>query len=223
MDSQRQPLPDDAQTRGAATAPATAPPAIEVTVDPWLKRPGSAAPVPADAVFVCEYWLDVEMWDVVESAHLRRTPSVDELWVGGELGEGRAVVGPPRPDAETAARELFGALVRSRVGFSWPREFRKAGLLVGEAYAAVVAGIEAELDARAAEAAANETEIVRVARELGLNPEPTGEGSTHWRARCPGTQHQLLIGAGSGQFGCGYCKVKGAVRELREFVERRRR
>lgn len=214
MDSLRQLPPAEAPALGAAPMPATPLPPTEVAVDPWLKGPGSEAPVPADAVLVCEYWLDVEMWDVVESAHLRRTPGADELWLGGECGEGRAVVAPPRPDAVTAARELFGALVRSRAGFGWPREFRKAGLLDESAYAAVVAGVEAELDARAAKAATNETEIVRVARDLGLNPEPTGEGSAHWRARCPGTQHQLLIGAGSGQFGCGYCRVKGGVNEL---------
>lgn len=198
-------------------------PPSEITVDPWLKRPGSRAPVPADAVFVCRYWLNVCMWDVYESVYLRRTPAMDELWFRGEHGEGRGVLAPPHADDDSAARELFEALVCSRVGFGWPQGFEEAGLLDEAAFKAIVAGIEAELKANADEAAASETEIVRAARELGLHPVPTGKGPTHWYARCPGTQHQLLIGAGSGQFGCGYCKVKGGVMELREFVERRRR
>jgi hypothetical protein len=64
--------------------------------------------------------------------------------------------------------------------------------------------------------------VSRVARELGLGPEPTGTGPVHWQARCPGTNHPLYIQAATGMFGCGWCKRKGGEAELREFVAERR-
>lgn len=65
----------------------------------------------------------------------------------------------------------------------------------------------------------NETEIIHVARELGLNPEPTGIGPVQWYARCPGSRgHSVMITTSNDEFGCGYCRVKGGVAELRAFV-----
>ena len=62
----------------------------------------------------------------------------------------------------------------------------------------------------------NETEIIRVARELGLNPEPAGTGPSAWYSRCPGRPgHRLMILSGSDEYFCGYCSAKGGVAELR--------
>lgn len=67
----------------------------------------------------------------------------------------------------------------------------------------------------------NETEIIHVARELGLHPEPAGIGSVQWYASCPRKRiHRLQITTGSEEFGCGYCRVKGGVDELREFASK---
>jgi hypothetical protein len=65
----------------------------------------------------------------------------------------------------------------------------------------------------------HETEIIRVARDLGLDPEPAGIGRVQWYARCPGSRgHRLMITTGHDEFGCGYCRVKGGVDELRAFA-----
>jgi len=65
----------------------------------------------------------------------------------------------------------------------------------------------------------NETEIIHVARQLGLNPEPAGIGPVQWYARCPGARgHQIMITTSDDQFGCGYCRVNGGVDELRAFA-----
>ena len=67
----------------------------------------------------------------------------------------------------------------------------------------------------------NETEIIRVARELGLHPEPAGVGPVQWYSRCPGRPgHRLMILSGSDEYFCGYCSVKGGVAELRAFVSK---
>jgi len=65
----------------------------------------------------------------------------------------------------------------------------------------------------------NETEIIRVARELGLQPEPAGIGPVQWYATCPRRRgHRLMITTGHDEVGCGYCRVKGGVDELRAFA-----
>ena len=67
----------------------------------------------------------------------------------------------------------------------------------------------------------NETEIIQVARELGLRPEPAGSGPVQWYATCPKRRgHRLMITTSCDEFGCGYCCVKGGVDELRAFVAR---
>ena len=67
----------------------------------------------------------------------------------------------------------------------------------------------------------NETEIIHVARELGLHPQPAGTGPVQWYARCPGARwHQIMITTSDDQFGCGYCRVRGGVEELREFADK---
>ena len=64
-----------------------------------------------------------------------------------------------------------------------------------------------------------ETEIIHVARELGLNPEPTGFGLSQWKAICPNASHGLYISSHGDQFFCGYCSVSGGIDELRRFVK----
>jgi hypothetical protein len=67
----------------------------------------------------------------------------------------------------------------------------------------------------------NESEIIRVARELGLHPEPAGFGPVQWYARCPAKSlHRLMITTSKDEFGCGYCRVRGGVEELRRFVDK---
>ena len=88
----------------------------------------------------------------------------------------------------------------------------------------MVRKIEKELDENKQKAREAETEIIKVARELGLSPEPTGEGPSYWFARCPGKihgktgNHVFFINAATNSFGCGWCHRKGGVEELRAFV-----
>ena len=60
------------------------------------------------------------------------------------------------------------------------------------------------------------------AEALGLSPRPSGGNPWSWEARCPGTNHSLMLQAKSGEWGCGWCRRKGGVEELKEFVAVRR-
>jgi len=101
---------------------------------------------------------------------------------------------------------------------------RQPGIIEAQDLEALLARLDAEWKAaqQAAEAWRS-APLVQVAEALGLRPRPSGGKPTSWLANCPGTNHSLMIHAGTGEWGCGYCRRKGGEKELRKFVEGRRR
>lgn len=64
--------------------------------------------------------------------------------------------------------------------------------------------------------------IVETARRLDRQPLPAGGGPGMWTAICPGRglpPHRLALSAASGEFGCGYCRRRGGVPELEEWMK----
>ena len=110
------------------------------------------------------------------------------------------------------------------MGTDWP--FERApdrftrGLLSQEQLAAAWSRAQMEKTKRSVAAiiTTGDHPIVGVARDLGLDPQPSGAGPASWHARCPGGQHHLLIEAELGRFGCGDCGEEGGIEDLRRFV-----
>ena len=169
---------------------------------------------------------------------LRRTETTDELWIGGtfadrtiaaedfkraKLWDIGCVFAITRKGEElTACLKLIELFVRARHGFEWPEAFLVAGIVDESSFTNMVRKIENELDENAQKARETETQIVKVARKLGLSPKPTGHGPSHWYARCPGKNHVIFINAAENSFGCGWCCRKGGAEELRVFVRERK-
>ena len=59
--------------------------------------------------------------------------------------------------------------------------------------------------------------------EQKLYPEPEGHSPHSWKANCPsGRQHHIMISTSSPEdhsWGCGYCKKKGGLEELKNWIE----
>jgi hypothetical protein len=210
-----------------------------IFADPWLKKSEKTTSLPNDAYFACSYEMNyvVERFD--EAAFFRRTETTDELWIGeggiangtdsaknfegAKLSDIGCVFVVPREGEEvTACLKLMELFFRARHGFVWPSKFVVPGIVDKPAFDSLVGRIENELKENAQKARESETEIIKVARELGLSPEPTGHGPSHWCARCPGTNHVLFIDSAENSFGCGWCKRKGTAQELRAFVKERK-
>ena len=215
-----------------------------VFADPWLKKAEKTEHFPDDARFACAY----EIHPVVEyfavATFLRRTETIDELWIGatvndrtfsaedfkrvGLWGIGRVFAITRNGDELTACLKLIELLFRARHGFEWPEAFLVTGIVDESSFTSMVRKIEKELDENKQKARETETAIIEVARNLGLSPKPTGEGPSHWFARCPGKihgktgNHVLFINAAEDSFGCGWCRRKGGVEELRAFVRERK-
>jgi len=65
--------------------------------------------------------------------------------------------------------------------------------------------------------------LIIYCREQKLYPEPEGDSPHGWKANCPsGRQHHIMISTSSPEdhsWGCGYCKKKGGIEELKQWVE----
>jgi hypothetical protein len=59
--------------------------------------------------------------------------------------------------------------------------------------------------------------------EQNLYPEPEDHSPHSWKANCPsGRQHHIMISTSSPEnhsWGCGYCKKKGGIEELKNWIE----
>ncbi len=212
----------------------------DVKLDPRLKKEyENYEIIPEDAVFACAYFAFLNPFDYVEAVFIRRTQELDELWVavwsyetyGGLLDYsdreqydnfGCKKVALPHGDEASSCRGLLNRHFRSQVGFSGPSDFIQSGIITEPEYRGIIDGLKYELDQFAQKARSNRSEIIDVAEELGLFPEPTGTGPHSWRATCPRTSHPLFICTEGNTFGCGWCKRKGGLEELRDFVKERR-
>jgi hypothetical protein len=67
--------------------------------------------------------------------------------------------------------------------------------------------------------------LILYCAEKNLYPEPIDHSPHSWQANCPsGRQHHIMISTSSPAnhaWGCGYCKKKGGLEELKEWVEKK--
>ena len=157
-----------------------------------------------------------------ESAYFRRFNGRDELWfMDHSAWQGLGASMPSCGTTKQSCLILLEHLIRSRLGFEWAQKFVTPGIIKKAGFTALIRKIDDELNENTAKTLKNETKIVRVARELGLAPKPSGTHDGLWKARCPGKNHFLEISAAPGLFFCGYCKRSGGEDELRGFVVER--
>ena len=185
----------------------------------WTKP---TVPVPADAVFLCSVEVYAELDTTSLTFHLHRADGTDTLWIKTDFRSPRVVGSMPATDTlEAAGMRMIEGAMHSRWHFGNPAGGFTVGLLTQQQVLAAFAQVQEEI-ARTKELAAQTADrpIVALARELRLDPTPSGTGPASWEARCPGGHHYLRIQAETGEFGCGYCKQKGGIEELRAFASR---
>ena len=215
--------------------------------DPFLQNARPIKPLPTDVRLVCSYELEVQgVWEIEQAVFFRRTQTADELWLAsgetlsiiksiadgtasphdldlsGVIELGCVLAVPKQGEESTACLQLLDEVTRSRVGFYMPTRFFVAGMVNESGFNKMTGQISLELKNNSAKAKESESEIIEIARELGLNPVPTGRSPQQWTAACPGTNHNLDVNSAANSFGCGWCKKKGGPDELRIFVSERR-
>ena len=209
-----------------------------IYADPMLKK--TATSLPEGARFVCSYDVHCIVDFFTEDAFFRRTETADELWTATAmpglrpLSHGTASAkksGPGNPDIigcvfavkrrggeRTACLRLLDLSFRSRFA-EFPDKFLAPGIVDKAAYDNILRRIKQEHEANRRKALKNEIELIKVARELGLSPRPTGRYPDQWQAHCPGGNHPIYISTTEKYFFCGWCRRKGD-RGLAGFCER---
>ena len=224
------------RTQGEAKA--TEPVKVDAPVEadaPVAPRALAAVPksgLPADAVEFCHGHGSYFDMEIVTRLFLHRVAGVDVLWVEVRESMYGQVTTETKPygelpsvgDLAEGARRLVDAAMDANAltGFG---DVESCVPWFDPAYVgAARQRAQAERDRLRAIAAADcDYPILHAARELKLYPEPSGTSPGSWQARCPATQHYLMIQAHNGEFGCGYCRWRGGVSELRKFVASRRK
>ena len=212
------------------------PPDENALVDPWrdLEQDPQGS---LNLTLACTHELDLGLDVVNEVLFYTLNDGSEQLWAGEHDDEGPPQLsldddsmlklkqvaeislddGPPAGPVH-----LLRQLIFSRIGLSWTAGLVTEGMITQESYDSLLERIETELEANSQEAREHIPEIVRVAEILELYPRPRGTSPHHWVANCPGTNHQIMIGGDTETFGCGYCRRKGTVEELRQFVKERK-
>jgi len=191
------------------------------------------------AELICCHRLDVQaLIEVDEYLYLNRTFMHDELWCVSEIepmGETPLpedslrksspatllMVARKSGSEQNSAFRLFDELIRARVGFHKPRKLLRSGLVSLADYHRILNEFASEINRNRKADDQTGSEIIEVAQELGLHPEPPLLNQKIWSAQCPGTNHKLFINAEKGEFGCGYCGVKGDSSVLRVLMMQR--
>lgn len=171
---------------------------------------------------------DVGVDTVQNLFYLIRTKERDWLEVvvkySNEVLRRHCVMSIPREKSKReAAALLLNAHVRSRVHYECPVPPYQSGLLTRDELEGIVRTIADELK-RNSEAAKEEQRrpeapIIKMARELGLDPSPAGHNDSAWMANCPSGSHWMMISSSHNEFGCGYCRRKGGPAQLQEFYD----
>lgn len=217
-------------------------------LDPWMKLGGDDSGMDR-AIFVGRHHVDVgidtvpealfleqsqagqwRLWVVAAKSDadmvelLRQHASHDPSWRTRVLSKGLAIVGVAQAEVRDVAQGLVGVLHRSRFEYSSSCGPYHGGLLPAEVLEQVGADLHAEIEKNRLAALENVAPIIATAKDLGLNPQPSGHSPNAWVANCPsGGSHTIMISTLGNKFGCGYCRRKGGPDELRQFVEDRKR
>lgn len=155
--------------------------------------------------------------------NLAARESGDPNWVKSTMTYG-CVAGTPRQVTECeAATRLLDVLVRARVHYEFPHPPYLPGLLKRNELADIVEAVVTNLTRNGTAAEMQQRRypapIIKVARDLDLNPRPAGYNGEAWMADCPWRSHTIMLSPSLNQFGCGYCRRKGGPADLRAFTD----
>lgn len=194
----------------------------------WPTTKGQPRALPRRAVHLLTQEFHVEgLIESRQSCYFVRHKTIDQLWVsydGVDLS-GSLLQVPRSGLGYDAAEFLVSHFLKNPDVPGNHGRLLEGGLFNEEDFTDLLKANEREHQealerVRHNELSRNSTILV-AAEELGLSPKPVGSNDTSWYGQCPGRNHHLMISTAGEEFGCGYCKVKGGVEELRVLVGER--
>jgi hypothetical protein len=97
--------------------------------------------------------------------------------------------------------------------------FEKSDVFTEQEFNSIVKSIKDEKYYFIEKAKENKTPLISFLEERVLNPQPTNELNS-WVTKCPcGGNHSIMIVTIEDEWGCGYCKRKGKLPELKSWLQ----
>jgi glutaredoxin len=121
-------------------------------------------------------------------------------------------------------KQNIAFVVKENIEVHMPYEgfpvFEKSDLFTEQEFNSIIQNIKEEKDAIIKQAKENQTPLIDYLREQCLNPRPSGNNPNSWIANCPcGGNHFIMIVTETDTWGCGYCKRKGELGELKIWLQ----
>ena len=105
-------------------------------------------------------------------------------------------------------------------GFNGIPVYNQSSIISELEFNTLTKSIEDKLNASIKEAKQIKTPLIKLCEKLELFPQPEGSNKFQWVAQCPnGSSHHIMISTKSDEFGCGYCRKKGGVQELKDWIK----
>jgi len=88
-------------------------------------------------------------------------------------------------------------------------------------FSSMIESIENELDEAKYQASQSKTPFIDYLEKMNFNPKPNGNTKYSWTIGCPNAEgkHFLMISSLNDEWGCGYCKRKGKLPELKSWLQ----
>lgn len=101
----------------------------------------------------------------------------------------------------------------------YPR-FQNSSVFTKQEFEEIIATIKNEKFAISKNSLENITPLITFLKENNLNPIPSGDTPTNWKAQCPsGRGHFIMVSTKNDEWGCGYCCKKGKQAELESWLQ----
>jgi hypothetical protein len=98
-------------------------------------------------------------------------------------------------------------------------DFVKSKIITADEFNAVIQKLVHKKNGIKQKAKNTVTPLIHYLEEVHLYPKPSGNNEQSWIAKCPsGGNHFLVVVSTTDEWGCGYCKRKGKLEELKKWL-----
>ena len=121
-------------------------------------------------------------------------------------------------------KENLTFIVRENIEAHLPYDgspvFVKSTVFTEQEFNSIIQNIKDEKLAFTEQARTKETPIITYLKAQNLRPNPSGNNPNSWVANCPcGGQHHIMVVTIEDTWGCGYCRRKGKLPELKKWIQ----
>lgn len=172
-----------------------------------------------------EYLMDTieTMWDI-DVKYFYRVTDDNYIQLATKFDDGELLLSAQFKLRFKNLKENIIFIVKENIEAYLPYEgfpvFQKSTIFSEDEFDGIIQKMKDEKLAVMEQAKLNQTPLINFLREQNLFPRPTGNNPNSWAANCPcGGNHFIMVVTKEDEWGCGYCKRKGKLPELKQWLQ----